>query len=120
MKQYITTADWMKLDRDTRVKLMYEFKVPKSSVPMIVNNSLASDGHTAQDLMIMNIGRMMEYLSLTSLPQVEGEMCDYLFSKVLDKLNGKEDPRSEPVATERLPETKPARRGRPKKKASGI
>ena len=119
MKLFISTHDWLRLDRDTRYKLHMHFKFPKSGVPEILNNSIISDGFTTKDLMNMNIGIMLDYLNLKEVAPVEGELCDYLFSKVIEKINGRTS--EEPISIGGLEEeVKPARRGRPKKEKSNL
>jgi len=148
MKQNITVMQWLVLPKETRTKLLYTLKLPKTGIPETLNNSIVCDGVTTKDLLSFNIGKMIEYLGVVENAPEGVELCDYLFNKVVNKINDKEPEEAafiggadfspiseEPVkpvkpveperpavepASEPAKSVKPARRGRPKKTKSAV
>ena len=88
MKQNITVADWLKIDKEKKQALLEQFKIHKSGCMEVMDGKVICDGVTEKDLLAFNIGAMAAYLGDEWLPWVNEKLCDELLTLTLNKLYG--------------------------------
>ncbi len=80
----ITVPQWLNLDQSIRARLITLFKIPRSEGTSVIQGShgtqIMSDGHTNEDLAVLTLERMNEYL--------ERESSDYFgtLNEVIEKV----------------------------------
>lgn len=104
--QVITTTHWLQFDSETRSKLAEILKVPKTGIIQIVDNRIACDGHSQDDLLTIKKETLQSVLNSKSEDLYE------LFNYLADVVQGKAmiDLTPEPEETkveESLEEVKP-------------
>lgn len=104
MKQYISHKQYTDLDGVTRSKVLSVFKVKPTLKKEIVNNEMKFDGITQDDLALINIGAMIEYLGdswFKSISDLTTEkLCDNLWKEVMIRMT------APPKSVEKEPESK--------------
>lgn len=91
----LSPHDWLLLDPETKARLKEIFKIPRSK-GMVVRNSreIVSDGHTSQDLSVLNIKTLQEFTGLDTDNFID------LFTATLGEIKKRYEhtEQSEPVA----------------------
>ena len=87
MKQHLIVPEWLKLEVDTRRKLINQFSIPKSGVVEVANNQLVCDGVTEKDLKELGIGKMIGYLA-EDLSFYSESLFNDLLNLTIKKING--------------------------------
>lgn len=113
-KKYIDFREWMGLPRETRLKLVVAFSIPKHGQVMTqsgVNGStVLTDGHTITDLEAISIETMQNYTGLMETDFYK------LFNKVLEKINPPVEEEEDGSNEEEVIITKPKKDAKPKTK----
>jgi len=78
----IYQAQYIRLDKEIREKLIKDFNIQKSQVCEIKDNTLISDGVSNEDLQVVTQETMMEYLGIT-----EALPWGYLWELTLTKID---------------------------------
>ena len=90
MKQYISHKQYTDLGGVTRSKILNIFKVKPTLDREIINNEMTFDGITQDDLVVINIGAMIEYLGDSWFKRISdlttGKLCDNLWEEVLIRI----------------------------------
>jgi hypothetical protein len=83
----LSVQDWLSLSIEVRDKFVQIFNIPRSSGTIVDGNIVKSDGHSQQDLTVINIENLKNYLQ-------EAEINDFevLFQLALDKINNELKP----------------------------
>lgn len=62
IKAQLTIPQWLMIERATRYRMVDLFKIPRSSGTVVVNNVVTTDGHTHEDLSVITVEKMQEFL----------------------------------------------------------
>jgi hypothetical protein len=94
MDASLNQAEWVKLSPSTRIKLAEIFEIPKttgSQVEVVAGQTIVvSDGHTHNDLKVLTVQKMKDYLAKI---EYVGPLYDdffQLFDIVVSKIENKE------------------------------
>jgi hypothetical protein len=80
MKQNITLDQWIALSMQERKVIMDVFHMQRSAGFSVSDGQIVSDGVTPKDLLVVNIGRMIEYIGAE-----DDSFCDELWDLVKNK-----------------------------------
>ena len=90
MKQYISHKQYTDLGGVTRSKILNVFKVKPTLDREIINNEMTFDGITQDDLVVINIGAMIQYLGDSWFKRISDltteKLCDNLWEEVLIRI----------------------------------
>lgn len=64
IKPQLDTSLWLSLPADTRAKLKTAFSISKSSFSHVSDNKVITDGHTYQDLSVVNVESLQNFLGV--------------------------------------------------------
>lgn len=64
IKPQLDTSLWLSLPADTRAKLKAAFNIAKSSFSHVSDNKVITDGHTYQDLSVVNVESLQNFLGV--------------------------------------------------------
>lgn len=100
MKQSISLDQWIALSMQERGTIIQKFSIIKSGGMETVDGQVVSDGITIRDLMIINVGSMIEYLGDKNMKDILESFdagveyaTDKLWKVVLKVALGKEEPK---------------------------
>lgn len=104
IKRQLTPFEWLQFSTETQNLFKETFHIPRSSGTIVTDNRVESDGHTIEDLSVVNPETLQEYLG------TKDDHWDNLLELTINKMQHGEDTTSEvtePVGV--------SRRGRKKK-----
>lgn len=63
MEYQLSPNQWLQFPMEVRSKLKVIFSIPRSKGTILEGNVVKSDGHTFEDLAVITVGKMQEYLA---------------------------------------------------------
>ena len=125
MKQHISYEQFNTLPWSIKNKLRIIFQIKSTHEKVIVNNALKTDGIIPEDLVVINIGALIEALGDNWHEKMEDwgvdNLCDQLFDAVLAKIKDKGEIKESPFEENGKPkESVEAPKEEPKEETSEI
>lgn len=97
IKPQLTQPQWLALPADVKAQLKVAFGVPRSEGARVDDNKVISDGHNHNDLAVITLERMQDFLGFSQ----ESDEFYETFDRVLDKLNA-QNVYAQPAAVESI------------------
>ena len=118
IKRQLSPYEWLQLPIEVRNLFKVTFQIPRTGGAIVNNNRLESDGHTYQDLSVVSLKSLQEYLG------TDETHWDKLLQLTINKMelpdNGNAEIITDPISgfsteNSRVEQRAVGRRGRPKK-----
>lgn len=110
LKRQLTPFEWLQFPIEVRNLFIATFQIPRTGGAIVNNNKLESDGHTIQDLSVVSLGKLQEYLD------TDEDHWDKLLQLTINKMelpdNGNAEIHTDPISGISSEQGTTSRRGR--------
>lgn len=104
MKQFLELTQYQILNEEQKKLVVERFNIKRSGNSEVVDNVVTSDGVLPNDVAVINVGRMIEYLGFVPKCANIEKFFDICWDEVLVKMFGKNDDEQGEVEKSSQPE----------------